>query len=89
MPLASLISNFFDQMKNITSGYASMEYEFIDFFPSDVVKVSVLVNHEEVGALNFLEVRELARSKSVKLLEEMKKAIPRQQFPIPIQASMS
>lgn len=88
MPLASLISNFFDQMKNITSGYASMEYEFIDFFPSDVVKVSVLVNHEEVGALNFLEVRELARSKAVKLLEEMKKAIPRQQFPIPIQASI-
>ncbi len=88
MPLASLISNFFDQMKNITSGYASLEYEFIDFFPSDVVKVSVLVNHEEVGALNFLEVRELARSKAVKLLEEMKKAIPRQQFPIPIQASI-
>jgi len=88
MPLASLISNFFDQMKNITSGYASMEYEFIDFFPSDIVKVSVLVNHEEVEALNFLEVREFARSRSVKLLEEMKKAIPRQQFPIPIQASI-
>jgi GTP-binding protein LepA len=88
MPLASLISNFFDQMKNITSGYASMEYEFIDYFPVDVVKVSILVNHEEVSALNFLEVRELARAKSVKLLEEMKKAIPRQQFPIPLQASI-
>jgi len=88
IPLASLISNFFDQMKNITSGYASMEYEFIEYFPVDVVKVSILVNHEEVSALNFLEVRELARAKSVKLLEEMKKAIPRQQFPIPLQASI-
>jgi GTP-binding protein LepA len=88
IPLASLISNFFDQMKNITSGYASMEYEFIDYFPADIVKVSVLVNHEEVQALSFLEVRSEARAKSVKLLEEMKKAIPRQQFPIPIQAAI-
>ena len=88
MPLASLISNFFDQMKNITSGYASMEYEFIDFFPSDIVKISVLVNHDEVPSLSFLEVRDEARSKAVRLLEEMKKAIPRQQFPIPIQASI-
>ena len=75
-------------MKNITSGYASMEYEFIDFFPADIVKVSILVNHEEIAALSFLEVRDESRPKSVKLLEEMKKAIPRQQFPIPIQAAI-
>jgi len=88
IPLASLISNFFDLMKNLTSGYASMEYEMIDFFPADIVKVSVLVNHEEIEALSFLEVRENARAKSVKLLKEMKKVIPRQQFPIPIQAAI-
>ena len=88
IPLASLISNFFDLMKNITSGYASMEYEMIDFFPSDIVKVSVLVNHEEIEALSFLEVRENARAKSVKLLTEMKKVIPKQQFAIPIQAAI-
>lgn len=88
MPLASLISNFFDLMKNITSGYASMEYEFIDFFPADIVKISVLVNHEEVQALSFLEVRNEARSRSIKLLDEMKRVIPRQQFPIPIQAAV-
>ena len=63
IPLASLISNFFDQMKNLTSGYASMEYEFIDFFPADIVKVSIIVNHEEIPALSFLEVRDEARSK--------------------------
>ncbi len=88
MPLASLISNFFDTMKNITSGYASMEYEFIDFFPADIVKVSVLVNHEEIEALDFLDVKENTRTRSVKLLEEMKKVIPRQQFPIPLQAAI-
>ena len=88
MPLVSLISNFFDQMKNISSGYASMEYEFIDFFPADIVEVSILVNHDEISVLNFLEVRELARLKAVKLLEVMKDVIPRQQFSIPLQAAI-
>ncbi len=89
IPLASLISNFFDQMKNLTSGYASMEYEFIDFFPADIVKVSIIVNHEEIPALSFLEVRDEARLKSTKLLAEMKRVIPRQQFPIPLQAAIN
>ncbi len=88
IPLASLISNFFDQMKNLSSGYASMEYELIDFFPVDLVKVSVLVNHEEIPALSFLETRELARGRSAKLLEVMKDVIPRQQFSVPLQAAI-
>ena len=88
IPLASLISNFFDQMRNISSGYASMSYELIDFFPSNIVKVSILVNHKEVEALSFLEENSQTRSKAVKLLEEMKKVIPRQQFPIPLQAAI-
>ena len=88
MPLASLVSNFFDLLKNKSSGYASMEYELIDFFPVDLVKVSVLVNHEEIPALSFLETKELARGKGAKLLEVMKEEIPRQQFPIPLQASI-
>jgi GTP-binding protein LepA len=88
IPLASLVSNFFDQLKSISSGYASMEYEFIDFFPSDLVKVAVIVNHEEIPALSFLETRELARAKAAKLLEVMKEEIPRQQFPIPLQAAI-
>lgn len=88
MPLASLISNFFDLMKNITSGYASMEYEMIDYFPADVVKVSILVNHEEIEALSFIEVRENTRERAVKLLKEMKRVIPKQQFAIPLQAAI-
>jgi GTP-binding protein LepA len=88
MPLAALISNFFDLLKNISSGYASMEYEFIDYFPVDLVKVEVLVNHEEIAALSFLETRERARSKAVRLLEVMKDEIPRQQFAVPLQAAI-
>lgn len=88
MPLASLVSNFFDQLKNKSSGYASMEYEFVDFLPVDLVKVSVLVNHEEIPALSFLETREHAQSKAAKLLEVMKEEIPRQQFPVPLQAAI-
>ena len=88
IPLASLVSNFFDQLKNKSSGYASMEYEFIDFFPVDLVKVSVLVNHEEIPALSFLETRDGAQSKATKLLAVMKDEIPRQQFPVPLQAAI-
>ncbi|NLZ24173.1 elongation factor 4 [Candidatus Dojkabacteria bacterium] len=88
IPLASLVSNFFDLLKNRSNGYASMEYELIDFFPVDLVKVSVLVNHEEIPALSFLETRELAQSKASKLLKVMKKEIPRQQFPVPLQAAI-
>jgi GTP-binding protein LepA len=65
-----------------------MEYEMIDFFPADIVKVSILVNHEEIEALSFLEVREKARLKAVTLLKEMKKVIPKQQFAIPLQAAI-
>jgi GTP-binding protein LepA len=88
IPLASLVSNFFDLLKNKSSGYASMEYDFIDFFPVELVKVSVLVNHEEIPALSFLETKELAQSKASRLLKVMKDEIPRQQFSIPIQASI-
>jgi GTP-binding protein LepA len=65
-----------------------MEYEFIDYFPVDLVKVEVLVNHEEIPALSFLETRDRARAKSVKLLEVMKGEIPRQQFTVPLQAAI-
>jgi GTP-binding protein LepA len=88
MPLASLISNFFDNMKNLSRGYASMEYEFIDYFPANIVKVAVFVNKEEVPALNFLEIREEAQKKASKLLFIMKGVIPKQQFQIPLQAAI-
>jgi GTP-binding protein LepA len=65
-----------------------MEYEFIDYFPVDLVKIDILVNHDEIPALSFLETRERARPKAVKLLEVMKEEIPRQQFAVPLQAAI-
>jgi GTP-binding protein LepA len=88
IPLASLISNFFDLLKNLSSGYASMEYDFIDYFPVNLVKVEILVNKSAIPALAFLETRERARPKAVKLLEVMKEEIPRQQFAVPLQAAI-
>jgi GTP-binding protein LepA len=88
IPLASLISNFFDSLKNLSRGYASMEYEFIDYFPADIVKVAILVNKQEVPALDFLEIRNEAQKKAAKLLLAMKDVIPRQQFQIPLQAAI-
>lgn len=88
IPLASLISNFFDSLKNLSRGYASMEYEFIDYFPADIVKVTILVNKQEVPALDFLEIRNEAQKKAAKLLLAMKDVIPRQQFQIPLQAAI-
>jgi GTP-binding protein LepA len=88
MPLASLITNFFDQMKNQSRGYASMEYEFIDFFPVDLVRVSILVNHKEISVLDFLETRENAHTVAAKVLAVMKDVIPRQQFEVPLQAAI-
>ena len=88
IPLASLISNFFDQLKNLTSGYASMEYEFIDYFPVDLVKVAVLVNRDEIPASSFLETKDRARARATKLLSVMKDEIPRQQFSVPLQAAI-
>jgi GTP-binding protein LepA len=88
MPLASLITNFFDQMKNLSRGYASMEYEFIDYFPVDLIKVAILVNHKEVSVLDFLETRENAQHVAAKVLEVMKDVIPRQQFEVPLQAAI-
>jgi GTP-binding protein LepA len=65
-----------------------MEYEFIDYFPVDLVKVDILVNHDKIPALSFLETRERARPKAVRLLEVMKDEIPRQQFAVPLQAAI-
>ncbi len=88
LPMGSLVSSFFDQLKNRTSGYASMEYEFIDYFPGDIVKVTILVNKEEVPTMSFMEHRDNARAKATKMLEVMKDEIPRQQFQLPLQAAI-
>jgi len=86
MPLNEIIYDFFDALKSRTRGYASLDYEFKDFEPSDLVKLDILLNGEVVDALSFIVHREKAYARARRMAEKLKDNIPRQQFEIPIQA---
>ncbi|MEK7543893.1 MAG: GTP-binding protein [Patescibacteria group bacterium] len=88
MPLADMIIDFFDRLKSISEGYASLDYEFYEFQAVDVVKIDILVNHEKVDALSFLAVRDQAHHRSITIVERLAEVIPRQQFTIPIQGAI-
>jgi GTP-binding protein LepA len=83
-----MIVDFFDRLKSISEGYASLDYEFFEFQEVDVVKIDILVNHEKVDALSFLAVRDQAHQRSGFIVERLASVIPRQQFEIPIQGAI-
>ena len=85
-PLAEIIFDFFDRMKALSRGYASMDYEFLEYRKSDLVKITILVNKEPVDALAFIAHRSKAYQIARKVVEKLKELIPRHQFQIPIQA---
>lgn len=88
MPLSEMIVDFFDRLKSISEGYASLDYEFFDYQPVEVVKMDILVNKEKVDAFSILVVKNQAQEKGRRLVERLSEVIPRQQFVIPIQASI-
>ncbi len=88
LPLASLITKFFDNLKSLSQGYASLDYKIIDHRAADVVKVSILVNDEDIPSLSFVEVRSLAEARGRKILEALKNSIPRHQFKVALQAAI-
>ncbi len=88
LPLADMIIDFFDRLKSISEGYASLDYEFFEFQSVDVVKIDLLVNHEKVDALSFLAVRDQAHARANGIVERLADVIPRQQFQIPIQGAI-
>ncbi len=88
IPLSEMIIDFFDRLKSITEGYASLDYEFFEYQTIDVVKVDILVNKEQVDALSFLAVRDQAVYRSRQIVERLAEVIPRQQFLIPIQGAI-
>jgi GTP-binding protein LepA len=88
MPLAEVIFDFYDRLKSVTQGYGSFDYEMIDYRPTDLVKVDILVNGEAVDALSQLVHREKARARALHYCERLADTIPRQQFKIAIQGAV-
>ncbi len=88
MPLGEIIYDFFDILKARTKGYASLDYEMAEYRPSELVKVDVLLNGDQVDALSFIAHREKAYPRARRLCEKLKDNIPRQLFEVPIQAAI-
>ncbi len=88
MPLNEIIYDFFDALKAKTKGYASLDYELSEYVPSDLVKVDMLLNGDQVDALSFIAHREKAYGRARKLCEKLRDNIPRQLFEVPVQAAI-
>jgi GTP-binding protein LepA len=88
MPLSELIMDFFDQLKSRTKGYASLDYEFIGYRPSELVKLDILLAGKPVDALSFIVHKDKAYSRGKVLTEKLREIIPRQMFEVPIQAAV-
>jgi len=88
VPLAEIIYDFFDTLKARTRGYASMDYEFAEYRPSELMKVDLLLNGDQVDALSFIAHKDKAYPRARKLCEKLRDNIPRQLFEIPVQAAI-
>ena len=88
MPLNEIVYNFFDTLKARTKGYASLDYEFSSYHQSELVKVDMLLNGDQVDALSFIAHKDKAYGRARKLCEKLKENIPRQLFEVPVQAAI-
>ncbi len=88
IPLSELIFGFHDQLKSLSSGFASIEYEITGYREVDAVKVDILVNKEVIEALSFISLTNNAESRAKKLVTKLKEVVSRQMFEIPIQAAI-
>jgi GTP-binding protein LepA len=88
MPMAEVVTNFFDRLKSVSRGYASMDYEFKEYRPSDVVKVDILVNGDRVDALSVIVHRSQSQYRGREVAAKMREIIPRQMYDVALQAAI-
>lgn len=88
MPLSEMITDFYDKLKSVSSGFASLDWDFLEFRPVDAVRVDILVGGEKVDALSLITVRSKAESFGRKIVEKLKDVLPRQNFAIALQATI-
>ena len=88
MPIGEIIYDFFDALKARTKGYASLDYELEGYEPSELVKVDLLLNGDQVDALSFIAHRDKAYARARRICEKLKENIPRQLFEVPVQAAI-
>lgn len=89
IPMSEVVLNFFDELKSISSGYASLEYDFKHFKSAQIVRIDILINSERVDALTTLSYYKNARYRARAIVDKMKTLIPRHQFDISIQATIN
>ena len=88
LPLSEIIFNFFDKLKSISKGYASLDYQVEGYHPSELSKMDILLNGDKIDALSCIVYRPFAYDRGIKIVSRLKEIIPKQQFEVPVQAAI-